>query len=322
MKKYNVLITGAAGFIGSNLAEALLKSEQVNKIRVIDNLSTGYIKNINHLLNDKKFEFIEGDIRDWQMCLNVCREIDLISHQAALGSVPRSIKDPIMSNASNTDGTLNIFTAAKECGVKRIVYASSSSVYGDSPELPKVEERTGKLLSPYAVTKYTNELYADVFSKLYKLEFIGLRYFNVFGPRQDFLGAYSAVIPLLISKMLKNESPVINGDGTQSRDFTYIDNVVQINTIALFTQSTGALNQVYNVAAGRQTSLNDILILLSKICGKRISPIYGPERAGDIKHSLADISKARQLLHYHPSISVEEGLKLTFEWFRNILAQN
>jgi UDP-N-acetylglucosamine 4-epimerase len=241
--------------------------------------------------------------------------MDLISHQAALGSVPRSIRDPLTTNEVNITGTLNIFTAAKEKKIKRIVYASSSSVYGDHPALPKIESQTGNLLSPYAVSKAVNELYAGVYAHIYGLEFIGLRYFNVFGPKQNPAGPYAAVIPLFIDALLQGNSPVINGDGEHSRDFTYVTNAVEANILALTTANKNSVNTIYNIAYGRQTTLNELFFDLKKIAGKSIEPSYGPERIGDVKHSLADISKAKELLGYDPNVSVEEGLKKTFRWY-------
>lgn len=312
-----ILVTGGAGFIGSNLVEHLLEMENITQVRVLDNLATGKRKNIEPFSGHKKFEFMEGDIRDYETCLQACRGVHAISHQAALGSVPRSINDPLTSNAVNVTGTLNIFTAAKEQGVKRVVYAASSSTYGDHPGLPKVEDRIGNPLSPYAVTKYVNELYARVYAQVYGLELIGLRYFNVFGPKQDPNGAYAAVIPLFMKSVLNNEPPVMNGDGGHSRDFTFVANVVQANEKALFTQNPEAINQVYNIAFGEQTSLNELFEYIKGIAGSDLAPKYGPERKGDVKHSLADISKAARLLNYQPQFSVKEGLKKSFEWYRS-----
>lgn len=311
-----VLITGGAGFIGSNLAEALLQDERIAQVIVLDNLATGFIKNIKPFLDNPKFKFIEGDIRSYETCLQVCTDIDLISHQAALGSVPRSINDPLTTNEVNITGTLNVFTAAKEKGVKRIVYAASSSTYGDHPGLPKVEDKIGNPLSPYAVTKYVSELYARVFASLYGTEFIGLRYFNIFGPRQSPNGAYAAVIPLFAEALLKNTAPTINGDGSHSRDFTYVANAVLANTLALFTENTQAVNTVYNIACGSQTSLTQLFDGLKKEAGIDLQPLYGPERKGDVRHSLADISKAKNLLGYNPGIEVNEGLAKTFQWYK------
>lgn len=311
-----VLVTGGTGFIGSNLVEELLKHPEISLVRILDNLATGSVKNIDPFTTDKRFEFIESDIRDYESCLNACDGIDFISHQAALGSVPRSINDPLTTNNVNITGTLNIFTAAKEKSVKRIVYAASSSTYGDHPGLPKVEDRIGNPLSPYAVTKYVNELYAKVYADLYKMEIIGLRYFNVFGPRQNPQGPYAAVIPLFIKAIIENKPPVINGDGEHSRDFTYVANAVQANIKAMFTKNKNAVNQVYNIAYGKQTSLNELFTHLKNIAASSIAPIHGPDRKGDVKHSLADISKAKNLIRYSPEISVETGLQKTFEWYK------
>ena len=311
-----ILVTGGAGFIGSNLVEALLQHPEVTFVKVLDNLATGFRSNMQEFEGHPKFEFIEGDIRSYETCLLACEGIDGISHQAALGSVPRSINDPLTSNEVNVTGTLHIFTAAKEKAVSRVVYAASSSTYGDHPGLPKVEDKIGNPLSPYAVTKYVNELYARVYANVYGLPLIGLRYFNVFGPRQNPNGAYAAVIPLFMNAVLNNEPPVINGDGTHSRDFTYVANAVQANIRALFTDNKDALNQVYNIAYGEQTSLNDLFETIKQIAGSDLAPQYGPERKGDVKHSLADISKAKSLLGYDPAVSVKEGLKTAFEWYR------
>lgn len=312
-----VLVTGGAGFIGSNLVEYLLNKQEVTLVRVLDNLATGAIKNIEAFTSSPKFDFVEGDIRSYETCLLACNDINLISHQAALGSVPRSINDPLTSNEVNITGTLNIFTAAKEKKIKRVVYAASSSTYGDHPGLPKVEDKIGNPLSPYAVTKYVNELYAQVYSKLYALELIGLRYFNVFGPRQNPAGPYAAVIPLFMKAVLDNEPPTINGNGEHSRDFTFVQNAVHANDCALFTNTPAAVNQVYNIAFGEKTSLNELFEMIKEVAGSDLAPKYGPERMGDVKHSLADISKARTLLNYNPAFNVKQGLKQTFEWYRS-----
>jgi UDP-N-acetylglucosamine 4-epimerase len=309
-------VTGGAGFIGSNLVEELLEDRDISLVRVLDNLATGSLKNINIFHSDSRFEFIEGDITNFKTCLQACEGIDCISHQAALGSVPRSINDPLTTNNVNITGTLNIFTAAKEKKVKRIVYAASSSTYGDHPDLPKTEDKIGNPLSPYAVTKLVNELYANVFANLYGMELIGLRYFNIFGPRQNPKGPYAAVIPLFVKAIMDDTSPVINGDGEHSRDFTYVSNAVQANLKAMFTNNKNAVNQVYNIACGKQTSLNDLFNYLKKIHTSNLKPIYGPERKGDVKHSLADISRAKNLLGYVPGVSVEEGLQKTFAWYK------
>ena len=311
-----VLVTGGAGFIGSNLVQQLLTLHNVSQVRVLDNLSTGSIQNLEEFKNNEKFEFVEGDIRSYETCLQATAGIDLVSHQAALGSVPRSIHDPLTTNEVNISGTLNIFTAAKEQLVKRVVYAASSSTYGDHPGLPKVEDKTGNPLSPYAVTKLVNELYARVFAQVYGLELIGLRYFNIFGPRQSPQGAYAAVIPLFIKAVLENESPTINGNGEHSRDFTFINNALQANIRALFTDNPLAVNQVYNIAYGVETTLNEVFTYIKNVAGSSLQPVYGPERNGDVRHSLADISKAKNLLGYQPVVSAQDGLKITYDWYR------
>lgn len=312
-----ILVTGGAGFIGSNLVEKLLADERVSLVRVLDNLATGSLQNIASFSGHPKFEFIEGDIRDFSVCLSVTDGIDGISHQAALGSVPRSVKDPLTTNEVNITGTLNIFTAAKDNKVSRVVYAASSSTYGDHPGLPKVEDKIGNPLSPYAVTKYVNELYAKVYASLYNMQFIGLRYFNIFGPRQNPQGPYAAVIPLFIKALLENTAPVINGDGSHSRDFTFVDNAVQANIAALFTTNDKAVNEVYNIACGDQTSLLQLFDALKQEAGSSIMPVHGPDRMGDVKHSLADVTRARTLLGYDPVVSVKEGLRNTFAWYKN-----
>ncbi|HWJ25077.1 MAG TPA: SDR family oxidoreductase [Flavisolibacter sp.] len=311
-----ILVTGGAGFIGSNLVGHLLSKPEVELVRVLDNLSTGSLNNIEEFRSNSKFEFLEEDIRNYGLCLKACEGIDLVSHQAALGSVPRSINDPITTNEVNVSGTLNIFTAAKEKGIKRVVYAASSSTYGDHPGLPKVDDKIGNPLSPYAVTKYVNELYARVFAQLYGSKLIGLRYFNVFGPKQNPQGPYAVVIPLFIKSVLNNEPPVINGDGEHSRDFTYVANAIQANDRALFTANPEAVNQVYNVAVGEQTSLNQLFEMIKEVAGSDLAPKYGPERKGDVKHSLADISKAETLLDYVPAIGIKQAIRTTFEWYR------
>lgn len=311
-----ILVTGGAGFIGSNLSEALLQHPGVTSVRVLDNLATGSLDNIAALQSDPRFEFIEGDIRSFETCMQACDGIDLVTHQAALGSVPRSINDPLTSNDVNITGTLNIFTAAKEHKIKRVVYAASSSTYGDHPGLPKVEDRIGNPLSPYAVTKLVNELYASVYARVYGLSLIGLRYFNVFGPRQNPKGAYAAVIPLFMNAVLNNEPPTINGDGETSRDFTFVQNAVHANICALFTQEEAAVNEVYNIACGEQTTLNELFENIKEIAGSDLAPIYREERAGDVRHSMADVSKAKQLLGYDPAVKVRDGLKTTFDWYR------
>lgn len=319
IRNKKILVTGGAGFIGSNLTEAIL--EQGNQVVVLDNYSTGKKENIQEFISNPNFTFIEGDIRNLEDCLKACEGVDAILHQAAIGSVPRSIANPYFSHDNNVSGFLRILEAAKEKGVKRIVYASSSSVYGDHPTLPKVEDQIGNQLSPYAVTKYADELYAGVFAKCYGMELIGLRYFNVFGRRQDPDSTYAAVIPKFVKSFIHGESPVINGDGTHSRDFTYIDNVIQINLLAAFTQNPAAINTVYNVAVGDNANLNKLIELLKLNLSqfipavKAIEVIHGPERAGDIRHSLASIDKARNLLGYNPTINFEEGLTIATEWY-------
>lgn len=311
-----ILVTGGAGFIGSNLVEQLLADSRVTGVRVLDNLATGSRENISAFTSHPRFEFIEGDIRNYEQCLLACEGMDLVSHQAALGSVPRSVNDPLTSNDVNITGTLHIFQAAKEKNIRRVIYAASSSTYGDHPGLPKKEENIGNPLSPYAVTKYVNELYARVYAGVYGMELIGLRYFNIFGPRQNPAGPYAAVIPLFVQALLDNRPPVIYGDGQHSRDFTYVENAVQANLLALFTGKSEAVNQVYNIACGRQTSLLQLFEELRKEAGSKLEPQFGPERAGDVRHSLADISKAETLLGYRPAITIEEGLKKTFAWYR------
>ena len=311
-----ILLTGGAGFIGSNLAKSLLQHPQVTKVKVIDNFSTGFRHNIESLFSNPNFELIEGDITDFKTCELAMQDIDIVSHQAALGSVPRSIQDPIATNHANITGSLNIFTAAKNANIKRIVYAASSSTYGDSESLPKVEDTIGRPLSPYAVTKFVMELYADVFGKTYDMEFIGLRYFNVFGPHQSPKGAYAAVIPLFMDAVIQHEAPTINGDGSYSRDFTYVDNVVQANINAIFTENKEAINQVYNIAFGESTTLLSLYDEIRTIANSDLAPKFGSFRKGDIPHSLANIDKAKRLLNYHPTISVKDGLKLAFEWYK------
>lgn len=308
------LITGGAGFIGSNLVHYLLHYK-AGKVKVLDNFSTGFRQNIEPFLEAPNFEFIEGDISIYEDCLEACHEVDYVLHQAALGSVPRSIETPLATNQSNVVGFLNLITAARESGVRRTVYASSSSVYGDDERLPKLENQTGNPLSPYAVSKLTNELYANVAYRNYGQELIGLRYFNVFGPNQSPKGAYAAVIPLFIEALLNNQSPYINGDGKQSRDFTYVDNAVQANIRALFTESEEALGQVFNVALGEQTSLLGLYDIIRQEIGTDKDAIHREERPGDIKDSLADISKTKRFLGYEPQVRFEEGIKKTIEWF-------
>ena len=309
------LVTGGAGFIGSNLVEYLLKYG-AKKVRTLDNYSNGFRKNLALFEGDPALEIVDGDIRDADACRAACAGIDVVLHQAALGSVPRSIKDPVLTNDVNVGGFVQMLTAAKDAGVRRFVYAASSSTYGDHPGLPKVEDRIGKPLSPYAVTKYANELYADVFARTYGLEIIGLRYFNIFGPRQDPGGAYAAVIPLFIDAILQHQAPTLNGDGGQTRDFTFVENCVQANIRAALTTDAGALNQVYNIAVGDRTSLVQMYDILRAEAGSDLAPQFGPDRAGDIRDSLADISKAGNRLGYAPQIRIREGLQKTLAWFK------
>jgi UDP-N-acetylglucosamine 4-epimerase len=314
-----ILVSGGAGFIGSNLCEALL--EKGNKVVCLDNFATGKRENITQLLKNPNFTLIEGDIRNLEDCMKATTGVDYVLHQAALGSVPRSIKDPITSNEVNVGGFLNMLVASKDNGVKRFVYAASSSTYGDSEAMPKVEEVIGKPLSPYAITKYVNELYADIFSKTYGLETIGLRYFNVFGRKQDPNGAYAAVIPKFVSQLMAGESPVMNGDGNYSRDFTYIDNVIQANLLSLVTTNEKAINTVYNVAYGDRNTLNDLMGYLKEYLSEfdskisQVEVIYGPNRAGDIPHSHASVAKAKKYLKYNPQFSLQEGLKEAIGWY-------
>jgi UDP-N-acetylglucosamine/UDP-N-acetylgalactosamine 4-epimerase len=312
----NILVTGGAGFIGSNVVESLLQEAQVEQVVVLDNLATGNKANVQAFINHPKYKFIEGDIRNVEDCNNACTGIDLIAHQAALGSVPRSINDPKTSNDVNIGGTLNIFKAAIDNGVKRVTFAASSSTYGDHPDLPKQEDKIGKPLSPYAVTKYVMELYADVFNKTYGLEYIGMRYFNVFGPRQNPNGAYAAVIPLFINKLLQNQAPLINGDGETGRDFTFVANVVEANKRALFTNNPEAINKIYNIAYGGYTTLNQLFDYIKEATNASVVAQYGPERKGDVKQSLASIDKAKSLLDYHPTITAQEGLSKAVAWYK------
>ncbi|MEJ7675720.1 MAG: SDR family oxidoreductase [Chitinophagaceae bacterium] len=314
-----VLVTGGAGFIGSNLCEALLANNNV--VRCLDNFATGKVENIKELMTNTNFTLIDGDIRNLEECYNATKEVDFILHQAALGSVPRSINDPITTNDVNVSGFLNMLVAARDLKVKRFVYAASSSTYGDSKSLPKVEDTIGKPLSPYAITKYVNELYADIFHTTYGLDTVGLRYFNVFGRKQDPNSSYAAVIPKFIMQLMKHEAPVINGDGEYSRDFTYIDNVIQINLLAISTDNKASLNTVYNVAYGERATLNQVVSYLKEYLGEyddkinKISVKYGPPRAGDIPHSLASIEKAKHNLGYAPKYSLQEGLKIAVQWY-------
>ena len=313
----NLLITGGAGFIGSNLVEKYLNDDRVALVRVVDDLSNGYYENIAEFENHPKFEFLKGDICDYSVCTAAMKGIHKVTHQAALGSVPRSIENPARTNEVNVGGTVNILHAAKEAGVERIVLAFSSSTYGDSAELPKVEDRIGKPLSPYAVSKYAAELYAAVFARTYGLNYIGLRYFNIFGPRQNADNPYAAVIPIFCKAFIEERQPHIHGDGTTSRDFTYVENALHANDLALFTGNRAALNQVYNVACGEQVSLNEMVDMLRQITGKPLKAVHGPERPGDVKHSKADISKIRHHLGYAPQVRMLEGLKRVFEYNLN-----
>jgi UDP-N-acetylglucosamine 4-epimerase len=314
-----ILITGGAGFIGSNLSEYFLSKG--HKVVCLDNFATGHRHNLKDFIENPNFRLIEGDIRNAADCIEAVKGVDYVMHQAALGSVPRSINDPVTTNDVNVSGFLNMLMAAKEAKVKRFVYAASSSTYGDSVGLPKVEEVIGKPLSPYAITKYVNELYADIFSKSYGLETIGLRYFNVFGRKQDPKGAYAAVIPKFVMQLMQHQSPVINGDGNYSRDFTYIDNVIQMNELAMTTTSELAVNTVYNTAYGDRNTLNKLVDYLKESLSKydpeiaNISIEYGPQRAGDIPHSLASIDKAKELLGYEPKFSLKAGLEEAVDWY-------
>jgi len=319
LKKYKLLITGGAGFIGSNLCDYFI--DKGNAVICLDNFSTGKKENINHLVTNDLFTLIEGDIRDLEICNKACNGVDYVFHQAALGSVPRSINDPITTNSVNVDGFLNMLLAARDAKVKRFIYAASSSTYGDSENLPKIEDVIGKPLSPYAVTKYVNELYAHVFKLNYGLECIGLRYFNVYGKRQDPNGAYAAAIPKFCMQLMKHESPVINGDGTNSRDFTYIENVLQMNELAMLTENNNAIGQVFNTAVGERTDLNQLVSLLKEYLSEFDSHIssveinHGPNRKGDISHSLASIEKAKMMLGYLPTHNLKKGLKESVKWY-------
>ena len=320
-----VLVTGGAGFIGSNLTEHLL--ERGHHVRVLDNFATGHIENLLSFFekNPDTFELQVGDIRNFADCQKAVDGMEYVLHEAALGSVPRSVKDPITTNEVNIGGFLNMIVASRDVGIKRFVFAASSSTYGDSETLPKVEDKIGRPLSPYAITKYVDELYAAVFARTYGTEYIGLRYFNVFGRRQDPHGAYAAVIPLFVKKFMNHEAPNINGDGEYSRDFTYIDNVIQMNMLALTTTNQEALNQIYNTAFGERTTLNQLVNYLREYLGefdeqiKHIDPTYGPNRVGDIPHSLASVDKAKNLLGYNPKFNMRDGLKEAVKWYWNNL---
>jgi UDP-N-acetylglucosamine 4-epimerase len=314
-----ILITGGAGFIGSNLCDVLI--EKGYRVVCLDNFSTGKRENLTLALSNSNFTLIEGDIRNYDDCQKAVKGCDFVLHQAALGSVPRSIVDPVTTNEVNIGGFLNILVAARDAKVKRFVYAASSSTYGDSTTLPKVEDQIGRPLSPYAITKYVNELYADVFSRTYQMECVGLRYFNVFGRRQDPDGAYAAVIPLWVKQLINHQSPLINGDGDYSRDFTYIDNVIQMNLLAMQTNNTEAMNQVYNCAFGDRTTLTQLIAYLKELLTdfdpeiKNVAITHGPKRAGDIPHSLASIEKAKRLLGYDPEYNLHDGLKEAVKWY-------
>lgn len=310
----NILITGGAGFIGSNIVEKLMTNPNINKIRILDNLSTGNKDNIKNFLSEK-VEFMYGDISNLETCRKACKDMDRICHQAALGSVPRSINDPLSSHIANVNGFLNILIAAKENNIKRVVYASSSSVYGDHPDLPKVENKTGNVLSPYAATKAIDEVYAGVFTKCYGMECIGMRYFNIFGPRQDPNGAYAAVIPKFIDAMKNDKKPNINGDGSFSRDFTFVDNAAQANYLALTTENNECFGEAFNIGVEGQVSLVKLVEILNKEMKKNIEPTFGPNRPGDVPHSNADISKAKKLLGYNPEVLFEEGIIKTIEFY-------
>lgn len=319
LENKKILVTGGAGFIGSNLVEKLLELGAV--VTVLDNFATGHRHNIEPFFKNEKFTLIEGDIRNLETCKKACDGQDFVLHEAALGSVPRSINDPITSNDVNVGGFLNMLVVARDAGVKRLVYAASSSTYGDSTSLPKVEDIIGKPLSPYAITKYVNELYADVFKRVYNFDTIGLRYFNVFGRRQDPNGAYAAVIPKFVIQLINHQSPTINGDGTYSRDFTYIDNVVQMNLLALITDKEEALNQIYNTAVGDRTTIKEMAELLKEYLSAydneiaKVEILHGPNRQGDVPHSLASIEKAQKNLGYQPSHIFAQGLKEAVDWY-------
>lgn len=309
-----ILITGGAGFIGSNITGYLV-SHGYKHVTVLDNLETGSIKNIEPYINSKEINFIDGNIADYQTCLAATQNKDIILHQAALGSVPRSLVNPLATHQTNVTGYINILEAARQNKVKRLVYASSSSVYGDDLTMPKLEEKLGNPLSPYAVSKKTNELYASVFASAYHMEIIGLRYFNVFGPKQNPAGPYAAVIPIFIDNLRKNQAPTIFGDGENSRDFTYVDNVIEANLLAAFTDNKKAINQIYNIACGATTSLNKLFEILSDKINSKIKPFYGDKRPGEIKDSFASIEKAEQLLGYKPHTGLAEGLEKTIQWY-------
>ena len=313
LSNHSFLVTGGAGFIGSNLVEYLLK-HKAKKVRVLDNFSTGSHSNLEAFKSDSAFELVEGDIRDLETCRKAVENIDFVSHQAALGSVPRSINDPVTTNEVNVNGQLNMLVASRDANIKRMIYAASSSTYGDHPGLPKVEDKIGNPLSPYAVTKLVNELYAEVFSKTYNFNTIGLRYFNVFGPRQNPAGPYAAVIPLFINSIINNEAAFINGDGETSRDFTYVENVVQANVKALLAKDIEK-HEVINIAYGQRTTLNQLWQQINEIAGTSVQVQHKEERKGDVKHSLANVEKAKKLIGYDPEVSIKDGLKTTVAWF-------
>ncbi|MBA3972472.1 MAG: SDR family oxidoreductase [Bacteroidetes bacterium] len=313
------LVTGGAGFIGSNIVEYLLKYN-AQKVIVLDDLSTGFEEIIKSFLTLSNFQFIKGDICNINDCVKACVGVDYVFHQAALGSVPRSIKNPIATHNVNATGFINVLLAARDANVLRVVYASSSSVYGDSKALPKIENNIGKQLSPYAVSKMTNELYGEIFAKTYDMEIIGLRYFNIFGPRQNPKGEYAAAIPLFINALLKGQSPALNGDGEQTRDFTFVSNAVQANIKAMFAEQIKTQGAIFNIAVGERVSLNKLISVLKELTGSLVDPIYREDRPGDVRDSLADITKAQASLGYDPKIKIEEGLKYTLEWFKTNLS--
>lgn len=315
----NILVTGGAGFIGSNLVRGLLNTSNIKKVRVLDNFATGHLSNLSELSTDDRLEVVEGDIRNPEDCLKACEGIDAISHQAALGSVPRSIADPQTSHKVNVDGFVNMLEAARANGIKRMVYASSSSVYGDLPDSPKVETRLGKVLSPYASTKLANEVYAESWSKVYNMQLIGFRYFNVFGPMQDPNGPYAAVIPLFMKAALRNEPPTINGDGSITRDFTPVANVVQINTKGMLNPFDGSFHKVFNVACGHTTNLLALWNMIKQLAGATIEPNFGPNRPGDIMQSLANIEAAKAFLGYEPDVDLMASLSNTLKWYKDMI---
>lgn len=315
LSRYSFLVTGGAGFIGSNIVEYLIKYK-AGKVRVLDNLATGFEQNIATFKGHSNFEFQQGDICNIEDCNKAMKGIDYVFHQAALGSVPRSIENPIATNNANVNGFLNILIAARDASVKRLVYASSSSVYGDSQALPKIENVIGKPLSPYAVSKLVNEQYADIFAKTYSMQIVGLRYFNIFGPRQNPKGAYAAAIPLFMDALVKGKAPLINGDGKQTRDFTFVENAVQANIKAMFSNKDEISTEVFNIPVGERVSINELYSILKTIAGSTIEAMHREDRAGDVKNSLADISKAQKMLSYQPAITCKEGLKITFDWFK------